>query len=470
MTRIRSIQLALVLGTLVLTLGASVVEADPPANAPWSFEAIAGITGGDVGKHVSIAFIPGTGKPYISYYDETIGDLRLIYPHATSGNCGPNNEWYCEAPDTEGDVGQYSSIDYYRNDVTGENKIGIAYYDATNDALKVAIWSSTGIPVPGWTVSTIDDGGVGNFSIGRFASLKFDSTGAVHIVYTYSYTDGMGGPPSNTIGHAHSVASGGDCGEGAAAGRWQCDNISGGDPSYGFFSSLALTTADVPVVASTEGDLSLCDKGSGAWSCRTIDNFGGGTISLAIDQLDFPHIASYDRDNGKLMYAKYVGSGGNCGLDGGTYEYQCDVIDTIGEGLNQVGISIAVDLEGYPIIAYQEASDPMGVSVLNIARPAFAHGTSIGNCGPIVNLNHSWQCTTIDDATQGGGAGNLYEADFTSVAVDPNGFAAIAYNEYDDYNNEGRLKFAYQESMGLIFSDDFESGSVSGWSSSASGR
>ena len=78
---------------------------------------------------------------------------------------------------------------------------------------------------------------------------------------------------------------------------------------------------------------------------------------------------------------------------------------------------MSVDLDGYPAIAYQDDSDPMGFSVLKVARPALAHGTTIGNCGPIVNLFRRWQCTTIDDATQGGGAGHLFEADFASLCL-----------------------------------------------------
>lgn len=128
-----------------------------------------------------------------------------------------------------------------------------------------------------------------------------------------------------------------------------------------------------------------------------------------------------------------------------------------------------MDPDGYPVIAYQDDSDPLGFPVLNVARPALAHGATVGNCGPIVNLFRRWQCTTIDDATQGGGAGYLYEADFASVAVDPNGFVAVAYNEMDDFNNEGRLKFASQEFSDSIFSDDFESASISAWSSSVGG-
>jgi len=462
MTRIRSIQLVLVLGTLILTAGASVVEADFPANSPWSFEAIASLTGGDVGKHTSIAFNPGTGKPYISYYDETNGDLRLIYPHATAGNCGPNNEWYCETVDTDDDVGQYSSIDYFHDDATGENKIGIAYYDATNDALKVAIWS---VAHPfGWKISTIDSEGLfGDFVwVGRNASLKFDFFGRVHVAYSIKHN------VSNIRGmfYAHSVSSGGNCGLTTAAGKWQCDPVASAS-SADMFISLGLTDSYYPAIAFSDGFsgfLNMCVESGGSWPCVVVDVFAGGPVSLAIDQSNLPHMAYYHPLSGELSYATYVGFGGNCGYGGVESLYQCDSLDTIGDVQSQVGMSIALDLEGYPIIAYEDASDPTGASVLNVARPIYAHGSVVGDCGPIVGAHPSWKCTTIDDATQGGGGGYLYEADFASVAVDPSGFAAIAYNEYDDFNNEGRLKFAVQEGEGLIFGDGFENGDTSEWS------
>ena len=461
MTRIPSIQIALVLGTLVLTAGASVVEADFPANVPWSFEAIAGITGGDVGKHTSIAFHPATGKPYISYYDETNGDLRLIYPHDTAGNCGPNNEWYCEAVDTDDDVGQYSSIDYFHDDATGENKIGIAYYDATNDALKVAIWSTT--PFVGWKISTIDSEGLfGDFIwVGRNGSLKFDFLGGgVHVAYSIKHN------VSNIRGmvYAHSVSSGGNCGLSAAAGKWQCDPVASAS-SADMYISLGLTDSYYPAIAFSDrqtGLLNICVEAGGTWPCVIVDHLAGGPVSLTIDQSNLPHMAYYHPVSGELSYATYVGALGNCGLGGVESQYQCDSLDTVGDGQSQVGISIALDLEGYPVIAYEDASDPTGTSVLNVARPIYAHGSVVGDCGPIVGSNHSWKCTTIDDATQGGGGGDLYEADFAAVAVGPNGLAAIAYYEYDDFNNEGRLKFAGQE--GVLFKDGFENGDTSAWS------
>jgi len=470
MTRIRRMQTALVVGTLVLTVGASIVEADLPANAPWSFEAIAGITGGDVGKHTSIAFHPATGKPYITYYDETNGDLRLIYPHATAGNCGPNNEWYCEAVDTIGDVGQYSSIDYFHDDATGQNKIGIAYYDATNQALKVAIWSTS--PSPGWRASIVDSESLpgDSHSVGRYAAMKFDSTGAVHVAYTNSFPFISG--DLHGLLYAHSVASGGNCGLSAAAGKWQCDPVESSASSPVFFS-LGLTTSDTPAVVysdSSSDRLKICVESGGSWPCVDVDLFAGGPVSLAIDQSNHPHMAYYDPDSGELKYATYVGSAGNCGYGVADFLYQCDSLDTIGEGQNQVGISIDMDTADYPIIAYQEDSDPVGFPVLNVARPVFAHGTTTGNCGPIVALAHRWQCTTIDDATQGGGAGSLYEADFAAVGIAPNGLAHIAYYENDDYNGEGRLKYAAQVDAGLIFRDGFDAGNTTAWSSVVDGQ
>jgi len=476
MIRTRVLFFVLVVTVVGLTTGAGVGYADTQADAPYYLEAIASITGGDVGQHVSIAFNENTGKPYVSYYDETNQDLRLIYPHDTAGNCGPDNNWYCEVLDTTGDVGQYSSIDYFIDSGTGAVKIGIAYYDATNHDLKVAIWSAS--PFPGWKVSRVNaEPLIGSYrQCGRYASLKFDSNGAVHIAYVVHLDAINPLPDSYHAMHAYSVSSGGDCGYGAAAGKWQCDAISSNEFDLPSSTSLDLTSTGEPNVAfydDSTDNLRFCQKDAGTWSCRTIESTGGSGaqvfVSLAVDQADRPHIAYYDYFNGKLKYATWVGTAGNCGLDGATYEFQCDAIDTIGDSQSRVGISVDVDPDGYPVIAYQDDSDPLGFSVLNVARPALAHGTTIGNCGPIVNLFRRWQCETIDDATQGGGAGHLYEAEYAALGIDPDGAAYIAYYEEDDYNNEGRLKLAHQEVADPIFSDDFETGGVSAWSSSVGG-
>jgi hypothetical protein len=90
----------------------------------------------------------------------------------------------------------------------------------------------------------------------------------------------------------------------------------------------------------------------------------------------------------------------------------------------QVGISIAEDAAGYPIIAYQSANGS-----LNVARPVAALGLSIeyGNCGPVSFLYHTWYCETIH---RSGKYVTYRNGDFVSVAADSSGLATIAYYEY----------------------------------------
>jgi hypothetical protein len=411
-----------------------------PAQNPWLIKTIESTSGTTLGQYVSLSYHDFAEKPYISHYDATNQDLRLTYPTSSNGNCNPASDWYCEIVDSNGDVGAYSSFDYYYTYT--EQKLGIAYYDATNHALKIAIWSVS--PSPGWTISTIQQGNT-LYDIGLYPSLQFDSNGDAHISYLM-LTDAIT-PVDDALMYASYVGSGGNCGEGDVAGKWQCNSVES-DENTGQYTSLKLAgSAETPVIAcydSSPGVVKLCVVGSG---CEIIDNVGGGFPSLVIDASDHARIAYYDKTAGTLKYAKYVGTGGNCGGNA----YQCDVIDTAGADLNQVGISMVIGGSGYPIIAYQDASDEQGLPVLKTARPVAAYGMTIGNCGPQVGLIYEWQCETIDDGTQGGGGGHLSEADYVSVDVDPTGLTYIAYSEYDDYYSLTRLKLAYQYRPHTVF-------------------
>lgn len=158
------------------------------ANLPWYGQYVHQVSYPfDVGSYTSLALRPYDDYPYISYYDQTNGDLMLASPYPSGGsNCGLNGNWWCRAVDgtTGDDVGQYSSIDVW-GDSSDNWKFGISYYDATRRALKVAIWSCY-MGTCGWDIVTIGRPVFSNISIGLYTSFKFNSAGTPAIAYYMS--------------------------------------------------------------------------------------------------------------------------------------------------------------------------------------------------------------------------------------------------------------------------------------------
>jgi hypothetical protein len=102
-----------------------------------------------------------------------------------------------------------------------------------------------------------------------------------------------------------------------------------------------------------------------------------------------------------------------------------------------LGISIAEDANGYPIIAYQ--SD---YGYLNVARPLAALGwpAGSGNCGP-EDLFLTWYCETIDSP---GPWVDYRNGDFASITMDPSGLATIAYYRLYRKHADGNLVVSRQ--------------------------
>ena len=157
---------------------------------------------------------------------------------------------------------------------------------------------------------------------------------------------------------------------------------------------------------------------------------------MYVDDGGHYHIAYYDADatNKVLKYAVDVGSGGNCGVLGSA---QCDTIDTMQANYHPLGVSMAEDAAGYPIIAYQSE-----YGSLNMARPVAALGLPAGggNCGP-EDLFSTWYCETID---RHGRFVPYRNGDFVSLDISPSGLATIAYYRlYTDFA-DGNLMVSYQ--------------------------
>ena len=413
------------------------------AYLPWTIARVAPTdvtSSDDLGAYASTAI--QDGKVLIAYYDATNKDLKMARLVGSGGNCGPGNTWSCETVDSDGDVGKYASI------ATGGQLLGnpgIAYYDATNYALKFAAYWCTPHTCS-WSISTLQSGNSLGMKRGWFASLKFASDGTPHIAY---YATSLSG---QSLRHAYYVGSGGNCGE---SDTWQCDTIDSGT-DIGQYASLDLDDADQVRIAYYDGGNGYLKYAqqvssggncgpSNTWSCDTLDSTAdvGRSASLRVNREtgNQPAIAYYDKTNGQLKYARWVGSGGNCGYNSSTFEYewQCDALDDMGVASSPVGTSLALDEQGYPFIAYQDASDDQSPATLNVARPTNALDKIQGNCGPKVGLLYTWQCDTMD-----GGGSWTDEADYASIAVASNGLATIAYHEIDSYYNGGRLKIAYQ--------------------------
>jgi len=430
-----------------------------PATSPWFVSWVDRSTSSDVGAYPSVAYNPSDGLPYISYYDAVNGHLLLASPAVPggTGNCGTGLNWWCRVVDGNGangssldNVGRYSSIDFWSgvDEGTPVWKLGIAYHDDTTNALKYAVWTQQNPSFGNWDFVTIASTISPVQVIGLHTSLKYDSTGKPRIAYQNTFGS------TGSLEFAYWVGSGGNCGEGDHLNTWHCDSIQSG-LLLGQDISLAMDYNDffsIAYHAHGSGELRYAyyhgpsggTCGSGEYDCVVIDGSSAADVgqSAALtgrrSAADPHRIAYYDRTNGKLKYAFQTGSNANCGEG----KWFCGIVDSIGANISIVGLSMALDKNGYPIIAYEDA---MGQSsTLNIARPYFAVDLGWGNCGGTFPgyLFTYWQCDTIDNAAYGVGSVNVGQ--YTSVAVGPGGLGTIVYYEKDSFDSMNSLKVASQ--------------------------
>jgi hypothetical protein len=401
-----------------------------------------------IGSEPSIAFDLIANLPYISYYNNETQELVLGRRVGAGGNCA-YGAWWCPVVDTEGDVGLGSSLAIHDQVSTAGGKLGISYYDATNKRLKFAQWACN----PGCTWTTYNfPSGTATFDSGRYSSLKYNSLGEPQIAYTYNST--TPGSPWSAMKFCKWVGSGGD----TAGGAFSCEYVEQ-LPVLNCCTnpSLALDPiTDIPHIAYYDGqftNLRYVHRGANGagdcsdtdWFCYWIDYTGdvGKYPSLDIIQKKDGSvrmgIAYYDATNGKLKYAHPV-AGGNCGpLIGGSYYWQCDTVDTMGLGVPQPSVSLVMDDQASPYIAYQDFGAVH--MALKIARLPGTVGLLDGNCGPVIGVLHTYQCDVIDPGGHGG-TGTSNEGYFPSITRNSAGLIYIAYKEYE--NLTGTLKLAYQ--------------------------
>ncbi len=437
---------------------ANVTISGSPANEPWTKELVDAYDGAQVGTHVAIAHHPKTGATYISYHDAENGDLWMAYEVTPGkGNCPNNDDWQCVlVDDSDDNVGRYSSIDVTYVEGSSPSlsytKIGIAYYNATKRSLKYAECIKTLVNPPTWTKYAVDAPGFSTESRGAYISMKFDNYNKPAIGY---HARNSANSIYGAVKVARYVESGGTgCNGGSPT--WSCEIVDRiiDDPNnttHGSYVSIDFHYTGVLFVAFFNSENNSLDyawkRNDGTcsnpeWYCSTIDQGPGRGkhISLhANDSInDAIKIAYYDQSAGKIRYAERINTGdGNCTNP----FFNCYAIDTVGTPIGNYGLSMAIDRQGYPIIAYLDVSDDLAPAGLKIARPALAYGVGIGNCGDQLpgDLFQYWTCTGIDN-----GGAYSDEAEFVGVSVSPAGLATVAYSEYNNDADESYLKVAKQ--------------------------
>jgi hypothetical protein len=181
------------------------------------------------------------------------------------------------------------------------------------------------------------------------------------------------------------------------------------------------------------------DCGTGnAWTCITLDDPASADVGLfsslhaAQNSEDLLRIAYYDTTNGRLKYAQGPVMSGNCGPSN---SFACFYIDNMGAGLIYASISLAVDSENNPMIAYSDAHEDLAPLGLKVAGPVTEPPWS--TCTGVLP---DWGCVSVDHGGQYKDAGK-----YAAIGIKNSGLAMIAYSTYDTYYDDYDLKFAYQE-------------------------
>jgi hypothetical protein len=337
-------------------------EAGNCTNTNWDCEAVD--SSGAVGLYTSIAK-DSSDKLHISYYNISTGELK--YATNASGS------WVDEALDSSGDAGLYTSI--ARDSLAN---LHISYYDDRNGDLKYAT-NATG----SWIAETVESLGG---TVGKYTSIVIDSSDKVHISYYF-----------NTNGDLKYATN--------ASGSWVTETVDGfGSGWVGSYTSIAIDSSDkvhISYYDGNNGDLKHATNASGSWVAETVDDGGGDDVgmdtSIAIDSSDNIHISYYDWDNGDLKYAT-----------NSTGSWVAETVDS----QNDVGenTSIAID-----------SLDKIHISYYKFSQLNLKYAT---------NASGSWNIDTVDNRGDVG----LY----TSIAMDSSDNAHISYYDWDN----GDLKHA----------------------------
>ncbi len=397
-----------------------------------------------MGKYSSLAF-DSSGKPRISFYDESKGDLKYA--------SWDGSTWVITTVYSTGKVGEYSSLAFDNSD-----RPSISFYDGSHKDLMYASRSGTR-----WVITTVDgtnykkgqkwgnwDGDrdraqSNSINVGEYSSLALDSSGNPRISYYDESNKDLKYAAWDGTRWVITTVDGTNYKKGQKGCNWDGDYGRNQDKSIkvGKYSSLALDSSGNPRIGyydESNKDLKYAAWDGTRWVITTVDRSKrvGEYASLKLDTNGDPRISYFDASHSDLKFA---------GWSSTTSRWVTETVDSSGK----VGSfsSLVLDSQGNPGISYYDQSNKdlkytagtghvqhpaaptvtsltpatgpaVGGTVITITGTGFTGATAV-NFGTITGT-----CLTVNSATQltvtspPGAAGTV-----NVTVTTPNGTSAV---------------------------------------------
>ena len=295
-----------------------------------------------------------------------------------------------------------------------------------------------------WQCAKLFDGNsVGD---GDDASLSFAPDGTPWVAFQDVETGGT------DIIVAKYVESGGDCDDtgqfNGGSDAWDCERVIEGNTGLDSnVPKLIFDHGGVPwfifadddedfVAAHYVGSGGDCDDtgqytgGSDAWECDLVASFSSSThySSIVFDNNNHPHVVmNYDLD---VMYAKFVGTGGDCDdtvqfPQGGSDAWDCELVFEGSDTLDGNFVNLELDLDGIPWLAFTDVESANGSLVV---AKYVGSGGDCDDTGQFDGGSDAWECTRVFSDS------DTYYQNNISLTIDQDGDAWVSF---DDWENPG---------------------------------
>jgi len=368
----------------------------------------------DVGQYSSIALRAGN-VPTVAYYDVTNQDLKIAFC-TTGSNCSPSTP---VTLDSTGNVGQYASLALASGDIPV-----IAYYDATNTDIKLVRCAAS----TDCTTRTINSISSAN-NIGQFLSLALNSSGFPIISYYDATSQDLmlavcSDPTCTTAPTTFPVDTAGNVGQ---------------------YTSVQMATGNIPVISYhdvTNGDLKFarCNASNSCTAPTLVQVDQTGTTglysSLALNGSGNPLMTYYDTttDDHKIAvcdnescnvaseYSSNPAAGSTIAFTGtsGSSVSQTITVSNTGDTVAGLDVSLNSITTGYTILSTLPITGLLTTTTQNIT---ISCSIPTDNGTLVLNTNDPTNPTIRYNLTCGGssgGGGNTTTAEFTSVPAPGN--------------------------------------------------